>query len=223
MKKKIPKSKCVRRLLVVLEIIMLLSILFGCKKNNLPSRSEIERYVERYLNEKYEQDFDVLTVEKENIGHITAKYIYSGTACIAEKNDVIFEFTVEDKATIKDNYPHVLFAEQVEKEITELFAEYEIPILNFVLKFVQTEATYLTYDEYIANQNIVIKCDVEPDIGGDVILGKRIYELASECKERGLCFDIGVKIYGNNRYLMHVDNVVLRSEEEWNTMITNRQ
>lgn len=214
------KRSC--KLLIVLEVIMLLSLLFGCKKSNLPPSSDAEQYVKKHLDSKYEQNFEILSVKKENIGHLTAKYIYSGTACVAGKEDAIFEFTVEDKTTIKDNYPNVLFAEQAEKDVTELCAKYEIPVLNLVLKFIQTDATYLTYDEYIANQNVVIKCEVEPDIGGNVILGKRIYMFASECKEKGLCFDIGVKVYGNSRYLMHVDNIVLRSEEEWNRML-NRE
>ncbi len=209
----------VRKFLMVLEVIMLLSLLFGCKKNALPASSDAEKFVKKHLNSKYEQSFEILMIEKKNIGIHTAQYIYSGTACVAGQSEITFEFTVNDEKTIKDNYPKVLFAEMAEQEIKDLLSRHEVFCSNICLEYVQKCEAYLDYEDYIANQNVIIDCDVDSDIGGDMMQGEKIYAFASEAKEKGFSFYIGVNIFGNMRYLMHVDNISLLSEEEWKNWI----
>lgn len=108
----------------ILYMGVLCGILFlagACGRSKLIFPEQIQEQIERNLNEKYQKEFAVVSLETEDVGQNFSYEIYRGKVNVLKTGEV-FEVSADpNTGEISDNYAEILYASRIEEEVSALF------------------------------------------------------------------------------------------------------
>lgn len=203
-----------KKIIRITGITLLLVIFLGCGRAGVDNIDNLQMIAEDYLNKKYNKKFEIYSMEKVDIGQNFAKYIYEGTAGVQEENGNVFEYTITDAKTIKDNYPMTLFEESILHDVEKILEDERIKIRNLYLEYLQKMETFLDYEDYKGNQNIVVHCDIELVIENEEGV-RDVYRILEELKEEGYYFFVSIKFAETKKYVIYDDDIPMISQDEF--------
>lgn len=215
--KKIVGGRIMRSLIRIGTLIILMSLLFGCgkKETKIITVEDAKPVILEHLEEKYEQEFEILDLEKENIGQNFAKYIYKGTACVKGDETQTFDVTLfRDEMEIKDTYYSLFYGEQISQEIDEITDVEGITIEEIRLEYLENTDKFADYESYKMGGNVCVHFDMVVD-ATDYAEGVELaYGMLKELADNGVYFDVCIKI---------MDKEVIRFFDEYNELISKQE
>lgn len=181
-------------------LMLLMSLLFSCgeKKVKIITVEDAKPVILEHLEEKYEQEFEILDLEKENIGQNFGKYIYKGTACVKGNEQQTFNVTLfRDEMEIKDTYYSLFYGERISQEIDEIMDVEGIKIEDMELRYLGNTGKFVDYESYKMGGNIEIHFDMVVDASEYAEGVEKAYGMLKELQDNGVYFGVTILIKDN--------------------------
>ena len=180
-------------------VLLIFSFLCGCGRK-LPNSEQV---VKQYLKGKYNQEFQIVHIEKKNIGQNFGKYINIGEAAPLNASDDVFSFTIYEDGRITDNYPKVMFGDQIKKDIYSILDHGKLQYTNVDIRFIESDQVYTTFEDYKSNHNVLIFSDLKGlETNVDMDIGNA-YDLLCALRDKDYYFCLAIDINKNSKIIIY--------------------
>ena len=135
-------------------------------------------------------------IEKNKLGNIwwQKQAHNTGEAVSLNESDDAFSFTIYEDGRIADNYPKVMFGDQIKQDIYSILDHGKLEYTNVDIRFIESDQEYVTFEDYKSNHNVLIFSDLK---GLETNVDKNIenaYDLLCALRDQGYYFCLIIDI-----------------------------
>ena len=173
-------------------MIVILLMIVGCETKTY-SEEKIAEIVKDSMQEKYDKEFDVLSLEEKDGGMKFANPYYVAQ-CTDTEGTGPFEVGIKpDGSIIGDNYEGYLYKKNIDNELFELLTQAdEITFSNYRTRFAWDQRRFGSCQKYCESGNVRLIADLSVDALELTEATGVVYELLDVLQQKGYGVRVGV-------------------------------
>lgn len=205
----------IKRAIGFVVIFFILITLHCCNYTKVKDMDDADRIVLKKLEKKYDKEFVILDMKKEDIGQNFAQYICKGNASEADNEEETFQYYLTaDEAELKDNYQKLIYGEKVNKEVEEILISDYFEIREIEIEYYESDVVCKNYKEFKTSGDMRVEFDMYVD-SYDYKKGvEEAYKLLQKMYDNDLYFDVDLIIGDKNTCVNYDYNSDMPAEEE---------
>ena len=187
--------------------------LTSCRRKSWNEESA-NREILKVLNKRYQTEFVVDSLEEKNIGQNFAHYVYAANVHQAE-TEVLFEAQLDtDGGNVTDNYPKVLYGDQLEPLALGIIEKSGFDISSFELSYDLTDEKAGDFEKYRKGFHVYVYMDLQTEEENTGEIAGSLEQLFQELHDNGFYYVLKLKAEEREMYFVHSDTIDIPSEEE---------
>lgn len=187
--------------------------LTSCKRKSWDEESA-NREILKVLNKRYQTEFAVDSLEEKNIGQNFEHYVYAASVHQAESG-VLFEAQLDtDGGNVTDNYPKVLYGEQMEALALGILEKSGFDISSFGLSYDLTDEKAEDFETYQKGFHVYVYIDLSTEEEKISEIAESLEHLFQEFHNNGFYYVLKLEAKEREIYFVHNDTIDVPSEEE---------
>ena len=183
-------------------MIAILLMIVGCGTKTY-SEEKIAEIVKDSLQEKYDKEFDVLSVTKKNAGQILPRHYYVAQ-CTDKEGIGPFHVGIEtDGSIVRDNYEGYLYKKSIDEELLEILTQAEsITFLNYESTFLWSRDKSGSFHKYVESGSVTLVAEISVDALEMQEATGVVFELLDDLQQKG--YGTRLKFYWKDMTLFFI-------------------
>lgn len=195
--------------------IILLAVfgLTSCKRKSWDEESA-NREILKVLNKRYQTEFAVDSLEEKNIGQNFTHYVYAASVH-QEESGMLFEAQLDTNGgNVTDNYPKVLYGDQMEPLALGILEKSGFDISSFELSYDLTDEKAEDFEAYRKGFHVYVYVDLSTEEEKTSEIARSLEQLFRELHNNGFYYILTIREKEREMYFVHNDTIDIPSEEE---------
>jgi hypothetical protein len=126
-----------------------------------------------------------------------------------------FQVTYVSEEEIKDNYPMILYGDQIQQQVESILDVSDAVVTNLKFDYIQQTEAYTDYESYRNNQNVSVIFDLNINADDYREGAKNAYALLSKLEDAGYYFNCRVTVLDKTVIAIYSDYVPMISNDDW--------